>query len=794
MTHLQTAIGTQATRPGVPIVNDDDSESSEQTITIGIDGKQILIATIVPDENGVLTKLTNEEAVTRFKAGENPAIAEFDTVQQADAFARQRSNKGGRFAVPEGFVSADGLNLLTSNQQADIGKEFVPIESLGELVDIQAENAPKNLGTRLMQRFLATDVDDPIPLTRASLTVLGSIAGAQLGAQVPRVPGLAGVVINPITGAITFGLLGAIGGVTLPEETIEYLEFIGALPKGTREKNLLSPEELLTVVQGEALLELATLGGITLLRFSGRGISRAFTGAGSKEAREVAARASRQGIALLPVMVGNREIGRGYVAVLGRFPFFATPIKKAAAAAEQQLKVVVLSASSRIGPITAWSTLGEVMFKDASTLLKKTNDLFGGMYDDVFRRADELGVVALPRASVSKGDEILAKISATKTVSVEGKLSESGPALKIVEDFINKEILPLAKRTEDAVVYSKQTLRQMDGLVGRIDQEIAALEPGTRRFARKLFIQLRQAVQLDTVANLSGDAAELVAGQIRAVDQMFSHTMSELWETAAAKRFGTVTKRGLGGAVSDATTRTPVDQLARLVVKMDSPQIIEELARIVRPQTMARIAATVVDDAIDVAMRNIDQAKSGMFDPTKFAKQLGLNKPSGSRALAFKKLLETSNSPLSFDDFVDIWEAAEQIAKVDIPNVSAFIARRATLGGARAILTAMIPSLAISGGVAFTTGSFLGIFTMVFGARGISAAISNPASARFLKEVMNEEATTIARRNAMVQMLRATTIFLTDREEMSQFDAAEARRLSRIIMLEADKYVKELEE
>src|SRR5690606_39673734 len=59
------------------------------------------------------------------------------------------------------------------------------------------------------------------------------------------------------------------------------------------------------------------------------------------------------------------------------------------------------------------------------------------------------------------------------------------------------------------------------------------------------------------------------------LDTEFSHTMSELFETSVAKRFGSVERRGLRGVGTDKTTRMPVDQLARSVVNLNSPQAIE---------------------------------------------------------------------------------------------------------------------------------------------------------------------------------------------------------------------------
>ncbi|MEE9158902.1 MAG: hypothetical protein V3U60_11010 [Gammaproteobacteria bacterium] len=43
-------------------------------------------------------KISNDDAIELFKQGKNPAVGEFDTIKEADAFAGRRSKAGGRFS------------------------------------------------------------------------------------------------------------------------------------------------------------------------------------------------------------------------------------------------------------------------------------------------------------------------------------------------------------------------------------------------------------------------------------------------------------------------------------------------------------------------------------------------------------------------------------------------------------------------------------------------------------------------------------------------------------------------
>ena len=69
------------------LVNEDKTISTVDTITIGVDGKQVVIPTIDYDEKGNAKRLTTDEAEARFyKTGEH--LGKFDTIEEADEYAQ----------------------------------------------------------------------------------------------------------------------------------------------------------------------------------------------------------------------------------------------------------------------------------------------------------------------------------------------------------------------------------------------------------------------------------------------------------------------------------------------------------------------------------------------------------------------------------------------------------------------------------------------------------------------------------------------------------------------------------
>src|SRR3990167_3543526 len=647
-----------------------------------------------------------------------------------------------------------GFELDTPTLPAEPPSATAPELPHGFVMDEPPKESP-SIGRRMVQRFLGTDVEDPLELTRMGTSIVGMIGGGIAGSRIPTLPGPAGLVVNPVTGAVAGSMIGGFAGRIAPEATMEVGEALGVLPPGTRARVGLGPEGLRTVVEGEALLDLATGGGISALRLAGRGASRLITRPG-REGAAAAEAAYRQGIELMPVQVGNSTIARGFVAVMGRFPILGTALRKRGQAAEDVLKETVEGIPDRIGPISSWSDISENIYKDGRTLVKDTNKRFGRLYENLFAQADEAGVHAVPKETLAKADEILAKIGRQTQATMTGQATP-GVALDKVKTFIEAEILPMRAVITGGTAYRNQSLRQMDGVISKIDQELGSLEPGQKRFAIALLNQLRQSAQKDVLLNLRGADADIIARGMRELDTEFSQTMSQFFEAATAKRFGSVRRQGLRGVTDDEATRTPVDQLARLVVKMDSPQSIDELAKLVAPDTFRRITAKVFDDAVFTAMKS-EGGGAARFDVDTFARQLGLSGTKNQRQ-SLETMLSKSGG-ITVGELDDLVAAGRSIASVEIPNVSTFIARRATIGGLSSILSAVIPGLAVAGGATFAGGSFLVVATLVGGSRLVSSIISNPVNARFLRNVLDKEATTLVRREATVQLLRSGILAL----------------------------------
>ncbi len=680
------------------------------------------------------------------------------------------------------LATLDGMTGKEGEQEPDV---FSSLDALADPdEDAPAPEEEPGIAGKIGQRLMGTDVEDPLVLPRTVSTISGAIAGgvagAALGSKVPPLPPPMGFFINPITGALVFSAAGAFGGAVAPEMAIEFAETLGLVEEGTRDEVGLSAEDLMTVAEGEFLLDVATGGGFTILRMGARPLVRAVTGitkAGTQAAEEAAAK----GIHLMPVQVGNNIVPRGYVAVFGRFPFLGSAVRKNAMASERAVTEQIKGLASRVGVIKGMDDISERIFRDASTLVKSVEKRMSADYTKLFKLADEAGVVIEPKSTIKKGKALIEKINAglTSLATKEGGISKgkAGEGLQIVKDFIEKEILPLQgqlpTKTEfkGAPVFgfqnvpgksfnTRQTFEQMNGLFGKIDQTLASMEPAQRKFALAMMTQIRQAAKLDALSNAKGKSAGAIMKQVRELDREYSTTMASLFETATAKKFATVTKRGLRGVGVDRVTRTGTDQLSKLVLKTDSPKAIEELALLTQnnPGTMKQIAATILQQGVDDAPLIVGEDGVARFSTDAFIRRFGLENVKSPRYKTMKKLLEKSGSNVGMEDLQAIAAAGKIIETFDIPSVSSFIARRAGIGGIRAGISGLTPGLSIIGAGsvagAFNTPALVLGMLMFVGARQFSKAIADPKTARLLKSVLKEEARSIDGRKRFIQVLR----------------------------------------
>jgi hypothetical protein len=591
---------------------------------------------------------------------------------------------------------------------------------------------------------------DEYNLERISASTLASITGGYLGARVPVAPGPAGFLINPVTGSLMFSAAGAAAGTYAPETTLEILEYFGVKPEGYRDKHGFSPSRLRYEAENEAFLDGVLGGAISAAKLAWRTASGFVTGV-DKAGKETAKKAKElYDIDLMPVQVGRRQIAKGFVNVMGRFPWIGTRIRTLGGEAEQKIKQAYgtlgdKAFKKRTGGVTASNKISRFIFEDAKLLVDDFGKEFKKYYDEIWKRADELGVLVRPTRVKEKAAEIIVLLDKKATSKVGGKISD-GPILKEVREFIAEEVDKLT---------DTQSLRQMDGFISQIDQKLAKLEKHQVHFADTHMLGLRQAALKDVTENAIGEKALEITARLRRIDEEYSYTLHSLFETSTAKNIETVTKGGLRRTtkLSDTNTKQHVDQLAKVMINIDSPESIQHLYRLVSKDTFRKIVSTTLDDAVQKAKR-VNPDGTEEFSSAVFAKYLGLDPTRVSaRTESVSEMLRLSGSSFKMGDLTTLIKTTETIAGLPLPNASVFLQRKAVLGSFKGVLSGALPGLAATAGSGVLAGIW-GIALMLGGGKLATRLITDPNTLKPLREVIKTNKYSIANWKLFPQILR----------------------------------------
>lgn len=650
--------------------------------------------------------------------------------------------------------------------------------AVDKTLNVKPAAPAKSLGTKAYERFWGTDVPDPVQYPRLGSQLVSGVAGGYAGAEagaaiggavgsvVPGVGTAIGAGVGAGVGGVVGGLAGTAAGTVAPEAYMQTAEFLGLVKPGFAKEHGLKGgvfgRDMKTMLEGEMLIDMVTGGGLVAARTAVRGTGRLATGISgalgfNKEGRRLADRAAAEGINLLPVQVGSRTLPRGFVAVMGKFPLVSTPMRSRIHNTEKEWKAAFDSLPASIAPLAlSMGSVSKKVMQDGKDIFKKFSDDMGKEYENVFARADASGAHITPQSTFDKTQEVLDMIKReTPAAAGKRKATHTGP-MEEVKTFLNTDIAPLFRTTKSgANTLADQSLKQMDILMQKVDGKIASLaknaEPGSHEAIMELE-GLKNSIRLDLYTNIHGPFANSIAMDLRGLDVAYSKQMTDLFETVAAKRFGTVKRGGLKQFNFDTNTRTSTESLADIVIRGDTVQEVTDLHKLVQPDTFKDIAANVLEKRIQDAYVPGEKGMQ-LLDIDALSRNLGLDKPGSKRYLHTEKLLQLSGG-VDMKRLKSLLEIGHKVASVEAPNSSVFMARRVTMGGLQAIVGGLLPVMGAHGagqGVAGAAGGFVGSAIVIGGAHLFSRMISDPSIARSLIHVMKPETKRIARQAAWLK-------------------------------------------
>ena len=131
-----------------------------------------------------------------------------------------------------------------------------------------------------------------------------------------------------------------------------------------------------------------------------------------------------------------------------------------------------------------------------------------------------------------------------------------------------------------------------------------------------------------------------------------------------------------------------------------------------------------------------------VFDPSKFERALGLNTTQGREIL--EKMLQ--GSKLNIQKIDDFFAIAKNHVGLNIPDVSSFVARRATLGGVRSLVGTGTMGLSVMTNPVASLGA-------IYISRRGSSFLSNPKQLDDVMTVMDYKAPAAKMKTATLKLI-----------------------------------------
>lgn len=503
-------------------------------------------------------------------------------------------------------------------------------------------------------------------------------------------------------------------------------------------------EKLKKDFQREAILQtlFAKIPGL------GKGIKSLFVKKDPKT-KSLYESAKRMGFPLSISDSGNM-VAKGYGKVVGLFPFVGTPTKKQIAFKADYLNKSAEDTLNLFAPNVSLTNLGIDMTDAAKGTFGDFKRISGFFYDDFYRAANKIKDPIIPTNNFRDSLQKYTKLIDEGTIPL-GKKNLKSPqkdaiynyakSAQRIPEFVNvsqyraliKDIQTFAKKSQN----EGYDLKVLTGLKSSLERDLNKLTSSKYLDSFKRVLDPSQMKDIQTKLSFANKvyAQGLENSMItKALKKQGAEKGVKIAETVGinifdspmAKKFKSVDKNIFGAGFEKPGSIT-ADQLGNALISSRNitPQMLQDLQSLVGQKQYNKFVRKVFDKAFD---GSIVTSKEGninglMFDPFKFQDALGLN-TKGGREIVEKMI---SGSKLSIEKLDDFFNIAKNHAGLQVPDVSSFVARRATLGGTKSVF----------GGMAMGYSTFnnpvrgLGL---IYLARKGSAILADPKN---LDDVMN---------------------------------------------------------
>lgn len=644
------------------------------------------------------------------------------------------------------------------------------IEGLGN-VNIQG-NVPtpeeeKAIANQLQQK--TQDTEQPInteeqktqSFTQSAINALksretglaaGGFGGFATGA---RFGAMGGSMVGGLPGAVIGGLAGGVLGATGAGQVYDILD---SYIQGENKTFDESTKQALKDIKTETMFSMIgqTIPGIkpAITRLLSKREKGELVG---KDAKELYDAGKRIGVDIVPLDI-SKNIGKLYGKVAGVFPLVGRPIKELGEARGKRLNVIRGQILDDLAPNTHISELGVDMFNAAKNSSKEFKNVASDLYNVFYKEAGKINKPFIPSQNIKNEASLIIKDFLqkrpkeviTKTVVRGGKkvkLKVKKPIPASVNQKYGNYIRKLS-RLDDFVTPAqikqiKQDLNNFSDLVTGKDgvgvMRLTKLNKAADGALRDFDNYNLSAFGMD--ANVSKESLGKLVSELKAADAFYANGI-QLYNRSTAGKFKKVNKNiFLSGFDKPGSIES--DELFKYVVKTGSPQSLKDLKVLIGDDNFAKVSRKIIENAFTKAAVRDDKFRGLLFNPNILEEELGLIGRNQSEVLENI----TQGTKLSKQKLQDLIEVSKAHANLEIPDVGAFVARRATLGGYKSILGGFVMGAGVVS-EPVSTAALIGITNRT------SAFLANPKNVDLAIEALDITAPRALRYIAGEKLLR----------------------------------------
>lgn len=577
---------------------------------------------------------------------------------------------------------------------------------------------------------------------------IGGMAGGLIGGVMA-----VGDTMNPATigpGAAAGQLLGRsllggaagtfFGGATV-DNTVQALRETGLIsPLGTDRGGAL---DIANRASRDGLLDLAIGGTLSGGAFGLKKGGTALLGLGNELPGlrgRISTLAESFGVKLGIQDVSTSRAVQAYQDVVGRFPIISGPLRRNAERRGAEALAARESKLATFAPTFSLHRIGVNMGDAAKNLTDEWTGVISTLYDDWFELAQKKGAL-IPTENLKTLAESLRleRLANSPITSRPGGVRNPSGGRPGVNLSAPQQPGRIRDRSRDETL--DEFVEEVSGLSSHLTPEqfhalvrsFNDFHPNVKGNQVGEIAQLRAAMDADVESMVGGQE---VLEAFRSANSTYAALM-EFFSEPTAKKFARVEP----GVIGDATLRPsdPPEALFDLAFDAGSPTLLQQVRSRVDETTFNRATRKHINNVFERGSTSLGEGKPVLFNVDSIRQELGLVRRADGTLdrttdayQATRTMLGLGGNkvtPQQLDEFLGVFERA--VAK-GVPDVSAFMSRRAVLSGS--LTSGLVGGSAALGGlVGGGSGAALGgagsailAATSLLAMRGLSSFISSP--------------------------------------------------------------------